>query len=200
MAEEKGEYLQRHDPDQTILVYNKIDLAQGTDPARRTDLSTNPMGTDQAGCSDPMGTDHVGMDHVGMGTHPAGSTAPAIGTDPAGMGTDPAGRSWKVIEASLINSLGVKQIRDAIRGKIEADIEISDAPHSTISERHYAALKTVESEISTCRDMLVKADDGWETLTASNLRTASEKIGEILGRSYHADLLENIFSKFCIGK
>jgi tRNA modification GTPase len=36
--------------------------------------------------------------------------------------------------------------------------------------------------------------------TASDLKDASQGLSEIIGEIYHEDILEKIFSSFCIGK
>lgn len=53
-------------------------------------------------------------------------------------------------------------------------------------ERAYAALDTV--------------DAAEPVLAANSLRRAAESVGQIVGRVYSADLLESIFSRFCVGK
>jgi tRNA modification GTPase len=37
-------------------------------------------------------------------------------------------------------------------------------------------------------------------MAASRLRLALETLGNVTGRIYHEELLNNIFSRFCIGK
>jgi tRNA U34 5-carboxymethylaminomethyl modifying GTPase MnmE/TrmE len=37
-------------------------------------------------------------------------------------------------------------------------------------------------------------------LAANALRTAAERIGEIVGKTYSDDILEALFSRFCVGK
>jgi len=37
-------------------------------------------------------------------------------------------------------------------------------------------------------------------LAANALRSAAEAIGEIIGKTYSADLIDSIFSRFCVGK
>ena len=41
---------------------------------------------------------------------------------------------------------------------------------------------------------------GEPVLAANALRRAAEAIGEIVGKTYSADLLDAIFSRFCVGK
>ncbi len=43
-------------------------------------------------------------------------------------------------------------------------------------------------------------DDETIALAAEHLRDALESLGQVTGRTYHDELLDNIFSRFCIGK
>ena len=37
-------------------------------------------------------------------------------------------------------------------------------------------------------------------LAANALRVAAQSIGEIIGKTYSEDLLDSLFSRFCVGK
>lgn len=86
-----------------------------------------------------------------------------------------------------------------------------DALKRMIAER-LAALAANDSEEvadATTRqvDLLEKAfaaldgvDVGDSVLAANALRTAAAAIGEIVGKTYSADLLDALFSRFCVGK
>ena len=47
---------------------------------------------------------------------------------------------------------------------------------------------------------LARADTGDLVLAANELRAAAEALGRILGKVYSDDLLDSIFSRFCVGK
>ncbi|MFW6414184.1 MAG: tRNA uridine-5-carboxymethylaminomethyl(34) synthesis GTPase MnmE [Verrucomicrobiota bacterium] len=91
---------------------------------------------------------------------------------------------------------GMEQLFDAV------EIAVWNNPHqaepeTAVSARQAALLDTAEGElqegIAHCRS------ENWELL-ALNLRTAVEAIGKITGHTASPDILENIFSRFCIGK
>jgi tRNA U34 5-carboxymethylaminomethyl modifying GTPase MnmE/TrmE len=48
--------------------------------------------------------------------------------------------------------------------------------------------------------LLINRKEPETALAASRLRSALEILGEATGRVYHDELLNNIFSRFCIGK
>jgi tRNA modification GTPase len=56
-------------------------------------------------------------------------------------------------------------------------------------------------------DLLAKAlaalegtDPADPVLAANSLRIAAQSIGEIIGKTYSEDLLDSLFSRFCVGK
>jgi len=67
-----------------------------------------------------------------------------------------------------------------------------------INERHTDALKRSISELkSAMNDMQSNAS---VEVVAQQLRIGLTVIGEIVGKTTTEDLLNHIFSKFCIGK
>ena len=56
------------------------------------------------------------------------------------------------------------------------------------------------SLLEKARAALRGTDVADPVLAANALRTAAEAIGEILGKTYSSDLLDALFSRFCVGK
>lgn len=56
------------------------------------------------------------------------------------------------------------------------------------------------SQLETAAQALAGADVGDPVLAANALRQAAEAIGRIVGKTYSDDLLEELFSRFCVGK
>ena len=77
-------------------------------------------------------------------------------------------------------------------GKIEANTSI------VTSARHAEALKKTSEDLSRVYEGLEKKISN--DFIAADLRQAMMHLGEITGEISTEDLLENIFSKFCIGK
>ena len=50
------------------------------------------------------------------------------------------------------------------------------------------------------RRALSEVDGRDPVLAANAVRAAAERIGERIGAAYSADMLENLFSRFCVGK
>ncbi|MFB2119948.1 tRNA uridine-5-carboxymethylaminomethyl(34) synthesis GTPase MnmE [Parapedobacter sp. 2B3] len=98
---------------------------------------------------------------------------------------------------SAKNNVGVEELKDELLRKVNLhDLDTDDVLVTNI--RHVAALqKTSES--------LAKVLDGIDNLITSDflamdIRQALHHLGEITGSVSTDDLLDNIFSRFCIGK
>ena len=79
------------------------------------------------------------------------------------------------------------------------DDKANDIPETIITNaRHVEALKATFDALSRVSEGLDKKISG--ELLASDIRTALHHLGLITGEVSTDDLLQNIFSRFCIGK
>lgn len=114
------------------------------------------------------------------------------------------------------------QTRDASLGSCQFDCVTSDKDESTIEGLVRAcveALAGLDAEATVvastsvrCRESLRQAKESIETalglaensvgdeLVAAEVRTALEHLGQIVGVIYTDDILDRVFSRFCIGK
>ncbi len=115
--------------------------------------------------------------------------------------TDRSGRSDQSFHAEISISAkhgtGLADLRQAIVGKL--GIRSGGASHAAISERHRQLLVLSHKDIVEAGLLLTRPIPE-PALAASRLRGALETLGEVTGRTYHEELLNTIFSRFCIGK
>jgi tRNA modification GTPase len=64
--------------------------------------------------------------------------------------------------------------------------------------RHWEALQRARQSLLQARDAMEQHLSG--EFIALDLRETIERLGEIVGLDYTEDLLDKIFSEFCIGK
>jgi len=90
---------------------------------------------------------------------------------------------------------------DELKTAIVKTLGISDGihHHAHISERHRRLLASARKDIVQA-SLFLESTLPEPALAASCLRGALETLGEITGRVYHDELLNNIFSRFCVGK
>jgi tRNA modification GTPase len=99
------------------------------------------------------------------------------------------------VNVSAVTGEGLETLRGAIGSRLgfaEAGEEI------LVLDRHREALSAAEAAVREAHDLL-RAHSGPE-LAAAALRRALTALGEITGETATEELLERIFSTFCIGK
>jgi tRNA modification GTPase len=102
-----------------------------------------------------------------------------------------------VIYVSLLTSFGLPQVKAIILDRLAKNCPVQ--PHAVISERHRKILVSARKEVTEAV-LLLRHQQPEIALAASRLRAALEILGEATGRVYHDELLNSIFSRFCIGK
>ena len=93
---------------------------------------------------------------------------------------------------------GLDELKRAIVAKLETQIAASDAGEAP------------EGDVVAYQEALALLDGGRETedarrdedlvLLANAVRAAAERLGAAVGATYSADMLDNLFSRFCVGK
>jgi len=103
---------------------------------------------------------------------------------------------YTTICISAKNGLGLDHLRLVLGEKLLSGK--NRPPHAVISERHRSLLMEAEKELQCARKTLENLKD--PTIPIAHLRSAAEAIGRVTGRTYHEDLLNQVFSRFCVGK
>ena len=104
------------------------------------------------------------------------------------------------VETSLVNGVGVEELKREMAGALEKGADLHAPPHAVISERHRTLLVRSHKEAKQARAYLNQNVEENAVLAVEHLRSALEYLGQVTGRAYHDELLDNIFSRFCIGK
>jgi tRNA modification GTPase len=104
-----------------------------------------------------------------------------------------------VVETSAVNNIGIERLKEALI-RMVLDKTKPEEKESVIitNERHYSALLKAKQSLNSALNSLKKGES--EEFIAIDLRIAINSIGEIVGLVTTEDILNNIFSKFCIGK
>ena len=115
----------------------------------------------------------------------------------ADIGIDP---SWadQGIPLSCKDSQGVEILRQSIHDLILRDGAISADHPVAINARHKACFERVKAGLLAAKKAL--ADQIEPEFLALELRETAEALGEVTGRVDIEDILDVVFSRFCIGK
>lgn len=101
------------------------------------------------------------------------------------------------IKISCATGAGIEELKDRIKNSVFSGAG-SDMTDVMINSRHEEALRRAKSGI----DRTIEAFQNGASLelAALDLRLAVNAIGEVVGKTTTEDLLDAIFSQFCIGK
>ena len=102
------------------------------------------------------------------------------------------------IKTCCLDGTGLEDLKDAIRAAAwSGDIRVEMLP-VMINARHQDALRRARDAV----EKSLAAFRAGETLEfpAMDLRIAANAVGEVVGKTSTEDLLDAIFSQFCIGK
>ena len=103
----------------------------------------------------------------------------------------------KVLKLSLKTGDGLEALKFALVDQL--GVERQTSVHPIVTERHRAELVLADQALVRARAWLC-GDDSSLVLAANELRRAAEALGRIIGHSYTNDLLDQVFSRFCVGK
>ena len=126
---------------------------------------------------------------------------------PASAGVLPANRATPtsrqdagapVIDVCCLSGQGVEALKDAIKELVWSGEIRAEMLQVMINSRHQDALNRARGAARRAADAL--GAEATLELVAMDLRIAVNAVGEIVGKTATEDLLDSIFSQFCIGK
>ena len=94
---------------------------------------------------------------------------------------------------------GIEELKRAVVSCLEemADASAADAADATVGEESLAAYVDARALVES----VASGDGAFDLVLAANaVRSAAEKLGAAVGATYSADLLDRLFSRFCVGK
>ncbi len=103
-----------------------------------------------------------------------------------------------VVDVCCLTGAGLEALKDAIKELIWAGEIENETLQVMINSRHQAALQRALAATQLSLGAL-RAGETLE-LAAMDLRRAVNAVGEIVGQTTTEDLLDSIFSQFCLGK
>jgi tRNA modification GTPase len=103
-----------------------------------------------------------------------------------------------VVELSCETGSGVESLKDAIKELVWSGAVAGEMHQVMINSRHQDALQRARRHTLHTLEALV--GNLTIELAAMDLRIAANAVGEIVGKTTTEDILDSIFSQFCIGK
>jgi len=104
----------------------------------------------------------------------------------------------QTVPTSCLNGDGIEELKDAIRTSVWNGEITSEMLEVMVNSRHQEALNRAKASLQAALKQL--REGSALDLVAMDLRISTNAIGEIVGKTTTEDLLDSIFSTFCIGK
>jgi tRNA modification GTPase len=102
------------------------------------------------------------------------------------------------VEVCCLSGKGIEDLKETIKGLVWTGEIRAEMLQVMINSRHQDALKRAKA--ATLKTIGALKEDIALELAAMDLRIAVNAVGEIVGKTTTEDLLDSIFSQFCIGK
>jgi tRNA modification GTPase len=109
-----------------------------------------------------------------------------------------SGQPTQVVHLSCTSGSGVEELKDTIKDLLWSGTVSAENLQVMINSRHEDALRRAGDSTRITIDAL-KNDISLD-LVAIDLRIAVDAVGEVVGKTTTEDILDSIFSQFCIGK
>ncbi|MBU4376350.1 MAG: tRNA uridine-5-carboxymethylaminomethyl(34) synthesis GTPase MnmE, partial [Candidatus Omnitrophica bacterium] len=103
-----------------------------------------------------------------------------------------------VVRVSCLTKIGIDKLEDRIYNKVWSGKVHTSNEAMVNNIRHKAAIEDAVRQLSQAEDSIEKELS--LEFPASDLKESASSLGRITGEEYAEDLLNIIFSKFCIGK
>ncbi len=105
---------------------------------------------------------------------------------------------FRIVEVSCLTGRGIEQLKDAIKELVWSGEIKAEMLEVMINSRHQDAL--ARALAATRQTLAALQADTPLDLVAVDLHIAVNAVGEVVGKTTTEDLLDSIFSQFCIGK
>jgi tRNA modification GTPase len=102
------------------------------------------------------------------------------------------------VQISAKTGEGIESLFTAMKEKTIGPGNYSEKGAVVSNLRHFKALQKAKEHLENAKESLIAGMSG--EFIAVDLRNAESSLGEIIGKVTSDDILNNIFSKFCIGK
>ena len=107
-------------------------------------------------------------------------------------------KDYKIVEISTKTKLGINDLKDTIKETFNLEKIITDDINYSFNSRSIGLLEKSKDKIIAAINAI---NDNYPVdIVELEIKSAWEILGEIIGETYTEELLDNLFSRFCLGK
>lgn len=107
-------------------------------------------------------------------------------------------KDYKIVEISTKTKLGINDLKDTIKETFNLEKIITDDINYSFNSRSIGLLEKSKDKIVAAINAI---NDNYPVdIVELEIKSAWEILGEIIGETYTEELLDNLFSRFCLGK
>ena len=114
------------------------------------------------------------------------------------LGVDPSWQAHPGVALSCTDGAGVPELREAIRAVVMASGTMQADHPIAINSRHKSCFERIAASVTAARNSVHRGEA--PEFIALELREALQALGEVVGQVDVEQVLDVIFSSFCIGK
>lgn len=105
---------------------------------------------------------------------------------------------YKIVEISTKTKLGINDLKETIKETFNLEKIITDDINYSFNSRSIGLLEKSKDKIVAAINAI---NDNYPVdIVELEIKSAWEILGEIIGETYTEELLDNLFSRFCLGK
>jgi tRNA modification GTPase len=108
------------------------------------------------------------------------------------------GLGFQTVQISAKGNQNIDILKEKLKKELVTDSSIEQEEVVVTNSRHKTALQKTQASLHSLINGLEEGTD--EVILATEVRSALDFIGEIAGETSSEDVLNNIFSQFCVGK
>lgn len=107
-------------------------------------------------------------------------------------------KDYKIVEISTKTKLGINDLKETIKETFNLEKIITDDINYSFNSRSIGLLEKSKDKIVAAINAI---NDNYPVdIVELEIKSAWEILGEIIGETYTEELLDNLFSRFCLGK
>lgn len=107
-------------------------------------------------------------------------------------------KDYKIVEISTKTKAGINNLKEAIKETFNLEKIITDDINYSFNSRSIGLLEKSKDKIIAAINAI---NDNYPVdIVELEIKSAWEILGEIIGETYTEELLDNLFSRFCLGK